>query len=315
MLPSSQPIEFLSTKNNSRTPFNDSNKYRQSAKSDMEKNKTEINNKLSTYRQKTYAKSFKKRIKNLLREEKNENENKQKQLPLYLKKVESKIKHEIEFHKKMFRESKMKNKLCQLEPNIEINDLDKNNQIDQDFLTFANSIEQSPIKNNNLDCFEKTNEFCKENRDNSNIIEIANTFLKSPLMVHLTENNIDNNITNNYNKDNNLFSDHRFRKEKRRKSLYNNENTFSLLYDKKDLKDFSDIRPSYLFHDSNNNNEDTSSSIFSMLIPNEDLKGFFQKEQLLADSEKKIRMESEVGKIKRNKESNQNNIFLNGKLC
>lgn len=171
-----------------------------------------------------------------------------------------------------------------------------------DVMTFGSSKNPSPIDScENSIKYEKINHNnIKE--DNSNIVEIANSFLKSPLMIQLAENQKNEE---NYSG----FSDSKGNGCSRitKKISFHLNNI-----EKKD--NYRSNSNSNLLQDITNREVDTSSSTFSMLMPNEELKGFFQKEFLMQtlENSNKYRRNSEVGKIKKNKE---NNVFLNGKLC
>lgn len=206
-------------------------------------------------------------------------------LPNYLKNVKSKIKEEVEFHKRAFKAS-------QKSPDFHFQEqmyYDQNqNHIINEFITFGSSKNPSPIstlKWENNEGFQKVDE-------NSNIGEIANSFLKSPFMQFVEVNNKNKNeefsqiqIIDSYknstrrspkNHNNNsgyVFNDitHRF--------LNCDKEASQFL--RKDISSFSN-----LIRVEQNSDGDSLSSTFSRLPTNEEMQGFFKKEFILNNSSK-----------------------------
>ena len=248
-------------------------------------------------------------------------------IPNYLKNVKSRIKPEVEFHKRLFRES-------QRSPDFQMKEelnVDDNRHMINEFITFGSAYENpSPINEehektmnnlselnisenfNNFDKkgsyndfsqkFKKNNNsyfsnFMPKNKmndsnfnnnnnnnnlseNNSNIMEIANSFLKSPFMHFVQNSNGNNNNNNNYGEnDTSRIS----KVLKKSKSPYCSQNGSEMVFNdvtqrsnreaKKDVSGFSN-----LIKIEQTSEADSISSTFSMLPTNEELQGFFKRE-------------------------------------
>lgn len=231
-------------------------------------------------------------------------------LPSYLRSVKSKIKPEIEFHKKMFKAS-------QLSPDFQMKEDLKfeDDKIINEFITFGSSQNPSPITNRRNQSYENLkNESkgnynndnllnCKKNRNNNdyiqrnkenfnnnqnfsnnsnsnisnNIVEIANSFLKSPFMQFIQGNHKNEEIS----QINALESSRHKSSRCLRNSDYGfNDITQKFLNSNKESHFIKKESSSYsnLIKVDQISDDESISSTFSMLPTNEELQGFFRKE-------------------------------------
>ena len=267
-------------------------------------------------------------------------------LPNYLKNVQSRIKREVEFHKRLF-------KVSQRSPDFQIREdfQPDDKQMINEFITFGSANENpSPINENqkempnsgNLNNYSDlniSNNFIpfnnnnnnvnvNDNNNNSNIMEIANSFLKSPFM-HFVEGK--NKIVEISNINFHDFDASQSSKVlKKSKSPYNTSDVFADLTQKlnnlnnlnKDLnipkKDNSSL--SNLIKIEQMSEGDSISSTFSMMPTNEELQAFFKREFCFNLSKnnsttrgfanERSKRESDIGKIvsvRREREINKEN--------
>ena len=271
-------------------------------------------------------------------------------IPNYLKNVKSRIKPEIEFHKRLFRES-------QRSPDFQMKEElngDDNRHMINEFITFGSAYENpSPINDehektmynlselnisenfNNFDKrggnndfsqkFKKNNyfsNFMPKNKMNdndsnfnnnlsensSNIMEIANSFLKSPFMHFVQSSNININNNNNYGENDTSRNSKVLKKSK---SPYCNQNGSEIVFNdvtqrsnreaKKDVSGFSNLIKIEQMSEA-----DSISSTFSMLPTNEEIQGFFKREfcfnlskdsKISTERHENNRRENGIGKI------------------
>lgn len=192
--------------------------------------------------------------------------------------MKSKIKPEIEFHKKLFKAS-------QRSPDFHLKeDVNfENNHIINEFITFGSSKNPSPISTLKVE----NNQNIQRIDENSNIGDIANSFLRSPFMQFVEINNKNEEISNikfndscnnekssvftkkspyNYNN-----SDCVFNEITQRYMNFNKDVSSNIL--KKDSSAFSN-----LIKIEQNSDGESISSTFSLLPSNEEILGFFRKE-------------------------------------
>ena len=210
-------------------------------------------------------------------------------IPNYLKNVKSKIKNEVEFHKRLFKTASQRSPDFQIKDEFKLDD----NQMINEFITFGSSKNPSPISTLKFNPKEQEN---LQKEENSNILEIANSFLKSPFMQFVEGNNKIEEISKinffeceNNNKSNiNIYEPENNHKNSRnmRKFPYNFiNNSDSALNDVTQKFQNLNKESNFLKNDYSNlikieqmSDGDSISSTFSMLPTNEEIQGFFKKE-------------------------------------